>query len=359
MTQQELYDLNGKMKPFDTDSRDRAVKKWNSLAKPLGSLGVLEDVIADIAGMTGSLDVRLNRPLLYVVCADNGVVCEGVSQCGSEATAAVARALAAGESTVNYMTAGTGLQIIPVDAGMKDFGEAPGIRELRIRNLTGNIAVESAMTPEETLQAIENGIMLTKEAREKGYDILLTGEMGIGNTTTSSALCSVLLKKDPEEVTGRGAGLSDEGLEKKTGVVKRAAERYYSLHKSDNISYIDLLSELGGLDIAVLTGICIGGGLYGMPILLDGFITLTAALTATKITPGCAKYLIAGHISSEPAASMIIKELHTSPFIDAGMRLGEGTGAVAALRLLQMSADLYNSGHTFDELGIESYKCLS
>lgn len=359
MTQQEIYELNGRMRTFDTAARERAVKKWNSLAKPLGSLGVLEDVISDIAGMTGSSDVRLNRSLLYVVCADNGVVAEGMSQCGSTVTAAVARALAAGESTVNRMTAGTGLQIIPVDAGMKDFRETPGIRALRIRNSTGNIAVESAMTPGEAVQGIENGIMLTKEAYEKGYDIVLTGEMGIGNTTTSSALCAAMLKKDPKEVTGRGAGLSDEGLEKKTGVVRRAVERYYGLHKSDNMSYIDLLAELGGLDIAVLTGICIGGGLYGLPILLDGFITLTAALAATKITPGCRDFLIAGHLSSEPAASMIIKELRAVPFINAGMRLGEGSGAVAALKLLQMSADLYSSGHTFDELGIEAYKCLS
>ncbi len=358
MTEKELTDLNKDMKPFDEGARQRAVRKWNSLAKPLGSLGVLEEVISDIAGIRGGENVKLERALLYVICADNGVVEEGVSQCGCEATAAVARALAAGESTVNYLTKGTGVQIIPVDAGIKDFPEIPGIEQLGIRNGTGNIAVERAMTVEETLRAIENGIMLTKKAYDRGYDIVLAGEMGIGNTTTSSALCSVLLDKDTKEVTGRGAGLSSEGLEKKIGTINRAKERYNSLHKSNNGSYIELLSELGGLDLAVLTGICIGGGLYGIPVLLDGFITLTAALMATKITPDCKDKLIGGHISSEPAARLIISELGLKPFIDAGMRLGEGSGAVAALKLLQMSADLFNSGHVFEEIGIEAYKCL-
>ena len=358
MTEQEIYDLNDDMRSFDEGAYQRAAKKWNSLAKPLGSLGILEDVICEIAGIRGSENVRLERALLYVVCADNGVVEEGVSQCGCEVTAAVARALAAGESTVNYLTQGTGIQIIPVDAGIKDFPEMPGIEPLRIRNGTGNIAKERAMTAEEAVRAIENGIMLTKKAYERGYDIVLTGEMGIGNTTTSSALCAVLLDKDAEEVTGRGAGLSSEGLEKKIDVINRAKERYNSLHKSDNGSYVGLLSELGGLDIAVLTGICIGGGLYGIPILLDGFITMTAAFLAAKITPGCKDKLIGGHISSEPAAKLVIEELGLKPFINAGMRLGEGSGAVAALRLLQMSANLYNSGHVFDEIGIEAYKCL-
>ncbi len=358
MTVQEIYELNKKMRPFDEEARMRAFLRWNSLAKPLGSLGLLESVICDMAGIRGDENITLKRSLLYVICADNGVVTEGVSQCGYEATTAVAKALAEGKSTVNHLAEGLSLDIVPVDAGIKDFPGMQSIKNMRVRNGTGNIAVESAMTAEEAVKAVENGIMLTKKAADEGYEIILTGEMGIGNTTTSSALCSVLLEKDPKEVTGKGAGLSTEGLEKKIGAVKRAKERYLSLHKSNNGSYAELLTELGGLDIAVLTGICIGGGLYGVPVLLDGFITLTAALLATKITPGCRCALIGSHVSSEPAAKAIISELDLKPFIDAGMRLGEGSGAVAALRLMKMAAGLYNSGHTFNEIGIEAYKCL-
>ena len=354
MNENDILRLNDNMITLDMEAYKRSEDKWNSLAKPLGSLGVPEEIIKRIAALKGDENVSFKKPVLYVCCADNGVIREGVSQSGADVTAAVAAALGKGVSTVNFMAEGTGCRVIPVDLGILDFPGAEGVTDMRVRNSTGNIAAEAAMSDEEACKAIENGIVLSKKAKDEGYDIVLTGEMGIGNTTTSSALSSVLLNKKPEEVTGRGAGLSDEGLEKKIKIIKKAI----SLHKSNNNSYINLLSKIGGLDIAAMAGICIGGGLYGIPVLLDGFISLTAALLAIKITPACKSALIASHTSAEPAAGMLLNGLGLKPMIDAGMRLGEGSGAVAALRLLQMAENVYNSRHTFEHLGIEAYKKL-
>ncbi len=370
MEHEELYQINKKISPFDSKAEIRARKKWDTLAKPLGGLGRLEDIICDIAGISGSEVIELKKPVMYVCCADNGVISEGISQCKNEGTTAVAKALARGKSTVNYMAQGSGLRIIPVDAGIlddlkeysSDLAGGPGIIDMKVRRGTGNIAIEAAMTEEEAVKTIKNGIMLTKKAKEEGCDILLTGEMGIGNTTTSSALTAYLTEMDPGEVTGRGAGLSDESLQRKKDVVRRAVERarhsMESLHKSDNNYYIKLLAELGGLDIGMITGICIGGGLYDLPVIVDGFITMTAALLAIKITPACKKSLIGSHTSAESGVQALIRHLGIKPFIDAGMRLGEGTGAVAALKVLQSALSVYNSGHTFDNIGIEAYKCL-
>ena len=325
--------------------------RWDGLAKPLGSLGLLEDSLARIAAVTGDPDIALEQRALLVLCADNGVVAQGVTQCGSGVTASVARALAAGESTVCHMARTARCQVIPVDMGMADFPSTPGVWDRRVRSGTADITQGPAMTRAECLRAVELGADLVRECRDRGAAIIATGEMGIGNTTTSSALASVLLGRSPSDVTGRGAGLSDHGLARKIAAIERAV----SVNHPDPSDPIDALSKVGGLDIAGLCGIFLGGALYRVPVVIDGFISGTAALCAARLRSGAEFAMLPSHVSAEPAGGLMLRALGLTPLITAGMRLGEGSGAVAALPLLDMALAVYHSGQTFSRLGIDAY----
>jgi len=330
---------------------EEARARWDSLAKPLGSLGLLEDAVVQIAALTGSAEVDLSRRTLLVLCADNGVVAQGVTQSDSSVTAAVARALGAGESTVCFMAGTVRCQVVPVDMGMLDFPGAPGVLDRRVRNGTGDITQGPAMSREECVRAIEIGMELVREQKEAGASILAAGEMGIGNTTTSSAAASVLLDRPAVEMVGRGAGLSDEGLSRKRAAVERAI----SVNRPDPADPVDVLSKVGGLDLAGLCGVYLGGAKYQVPVLLDGFISTVAALCAVRLWPKASDALIASHVSAEAAGGLVLEALGKKPLITAGMRLGEGSGAVAALPLLDMALAVYQSGHVFDKIGIEPY----
>lgn len=333
------------------DSEHAARARWDGLAKPLGSLGLLEDAIVQIAELTGSANVDLSHRKLLVLCADNGVVVQGVTQTDSSVTAAVARALAAGESTVCHMARTADCQVIPVDMGMVDFPGAPGVLNRRVRNGTADITQGPAMSREECVRAIEAGVELVREQKEAGASILAAGEMGIGNTTTSSAVASALLGRLPAEMTGRGAGLSDAGLARKIAAVERAI----SVNRPDPDDPVDVLSKVGGLDLAGLCGVYLGGAKYQVPVLLDGFISAAAALCAVGLRRSAAKALLASHVSAEPAGALLLAALGKKPLITAEMRLGEGSGAVAALPLLDMALAVYSSGHTFGAMGMEPY----
>jgi len=335
----------------DEQARQQALRRWDSLAKPLGSLGVLEEMVVRIAAITGSPEISLRDRALLVLCADNGVVDQGVSQSDASVTTAVTTALGAGTSTVNYMARQAGCRVVPVDVGVLDFPGAPGVLDRRVRNATADISLGPAMSREECVRAIETGIGLAEEQKVRGASILLTGEMGIGNTTTSCAVLSVLLSVPPRELAGRGAGLSDAGLERKIGAIQRAA----ALNAPDRRDPVDVLSKVGGLDLAGLCGVCLGGALYRIPVLLDGLIATAAALCAVRLCPPAGDALLAGHLSAEPAARMVLEELGLQGPVAAGMRLGEGSGAVAALPLLDLALSVYQSGHTFGALGIEAY----
>lgn len=339
------------IRPADQSAFQAVRAHWDSLAKPLGSLGELERAVARIGAATGNADVHLNKRTLLVFCADNGVVAQGVSQSGPEVTAAVATALGAGTSTVNYLARGANCRVVPVDLGILDFPGAPGVENHRVRNGTGDISQGPALTRAECVRAIETGIELVGREAQQGTDVVLLGEMGIGNTTTSSALACGLLNLPATELTGRGAGLSDEGLRRKIAAIQRA----FSVNAPDVNAPVDLLSKVGGLDLAGLCGACIGGALYRLPVLLDGLITAAAALCAVRLCPAVGDYLLASHVSAEPAAHLLLEALKLHPLISAGMRLGEGSGAVCALPLLDLALEVYHSGHTFGHLGIEAY----
>ncbi len=350
----ELETLLKKIEPEDGAAREAAHRHWNSCAKPLGGLGLLETALEDIAALTGSADIDIRERAVLVLCADNGVVCQGVTQSPSSVTAIVTENLAVRRTSVCHMAKVAGCRVVPVDMGVLDFPGASGVLSRRIGNGTADIAIGPAMTRAQAEQAVLTGIELVREQAEQGVRLLATGEMGIGNTTTSSAVASVLLERPVEEMTGRGAGLSDEGLARKIAVIQQAI----ACNQPYRNDILDVLCKVGGFDIAGMCGIFLGGALHRIPVLIDGFISAVAALCALRLCPASSKAMLASHVSAEPAGRLVLEALGKQPLITAGMHLGEGTGAVAAMPLLDMACAVYHGCYTFDDGGIEAYQPL-
>lgn len=337
------------IKPLNQDAMEASRKRWDSIAKPLHSLGKMETLITQIAGMTGDSNASIKKKALVAMCADNGVVEEGVTQSGQEITALCANNFVAGITTVCVMCRHCGVDLFPVDAGM--VVDTNVRTDLKVAYGTKNMTKGPAMTREEAIRSLEAGIAMAVELKEKGYQILSTGEMGIGNTTTSSAVASVLLKQPVESMTGRGAGLTSEGLVRKINAIKKAIE----VNKPDPCDAIDVLAKVGGFDIGGMAGVFIGGAALGLPVVIDGFISCVSALIAKSICPAVGDYMIASHVSKEPAAHLILDYMGLSPVLHADMCLGEGTGAVAMLQFLELASDIYSSMSTFDDYNMESY----
>ena len=348
---ESIYDIIKRITPPDEAARAAAKRQWDSLAKPLGSLGLFEDVVANLAALRGCTDVRIDDRRLLVFCADNGVVAQCVTQCGSGVTAKVAAAIAEGRSSVNPMASCAGCRVIPADVGMLDFPGHPGVVNCRVRNGTGDISLGPAMTRDECLAAMLQGARLAMENARDGAALLLIGEMGIGNTTTAAALVCALLGLDAHSVAGRGAGLSDAGLERKRAVIERALER----NRPDRRDAVDVIAKVGGLDLAAMCGAYLGAAAGNTPAVVDGFISAAAALCALRLCPGVKKALVASHVSSEPAGQLLMHALGLKAPLHADMRLGEGSGAVMLLPLFDMALALYRSGQSFAHLGIEAY----
>jgi len=344
----ELEQALALIQPASQEAIRQAWNHWNNLALPLHSLGRLQDTVVRIAGMTGSPQVELKKKALVVMCADNGVVEEGVTQSGQEVTLIVSENFLQEKATASILCRQAGADIFPVDIGIASDSK---IIPRKIAYGTKNMTKEPAMTRMEAKKALEVGISMAEELKEKGYGIIATGEMGIGNTTTSSAITSVLLQVDPEEVTGRGAGLSSEGLEKKVSVIRKAI----ALHQPDREDILDVFSKVGGLDIAGMAGVFLGGAALGIPVVADGFISCVAALCAVSMCPAVRDYIITSHKSKEPAANMILEALDIPVFLDCDMCLGEGSGAVAIYPLLDMALAVYNGMATFAANDMENY----
>ena len=346
-----LESLLAAVKPGDKGAAEAAWKHWDAIAKPLRSLGLLEEDIVRIAAMQGTPDVRWGKKAVVVMCADNGVVEEGVTQTGQEVTAIVSENMTRHDTSVCCMSSVAGADVFPVDMGVCR-ALVPEVLDRCIRRGgTSNMTKEPAMTREECVRAILAGANLVSDLKEQGYGLIATGEMGIGNTTTSSAIVSVLLGCPVEEVTGRGAGLSTEGLARKISAIQRAV----ALNRPDPAVAIDVVHKVGGFDIAGLMGVFLGCAACRMPVLVDGFISAASALAAVRLCPAVGDYLLASHVSKEPAGEMILKALHLRPLIRADMCLGEGSGAVAAMPLLEMGLAVYRSMTTFEATHIESY----
>ena len=346
-----LEKLASRIEPPDEAAMAAARAKWNAVAKPIGSLGELEFAVEKIAGLTGSSDVEIDKRAVVVMCADNGVVAQGVSQVGPEITTLIAGSVARGTSSVCKMAQTVGAKAFAVDVGMACASDVPGVIDRCVARGTGDITMGPAMTREQALEAIKAGVELVWRFKAAGAQIIAAGEMGIGNTTTSSCMASVFLGLPVEQVTGRGAGLSDAGLERKLAAIARAIE----VNEPNADDALDVLAKVGGFDIAGLVGLHLGAALHRVPIIIDGFISALAAYTAWRLCPACTCAMLASHVSAEPAAVMLLEALGLDPVIHAGMRLGEGTGAVCLLPLLDAALALYN-GTTFDETGMDAYE---
>ena len=336
-----------------------AQSRWDHVAKPLHSLGLLEDALVRIAGIQGTSQVNLTKRALVIMCADNGVVEEGVTQTGQDVTAVVTRNFTAGDSCVCLMADRANEDVYPVDIGvadsLEDSHEVHPLSRKKVRSGTRKFVKEPAMTREEVQKALQVGMVLEKELKEQDYHLIALGEMGIGNTTTSSAVACAILGLEPERMTGRGAGLSDEGLIKIQRVIREALAHY----APDPADGIGVLSAVGGLDLAGLAGVCIGVAMYHVPVVLDGVITAAVALAAQTICPGVSNYLLASHVSAEPAGRLILERLGLTAAIDGHLCLGEGTGAMAFMPLLDMALEIYEKMSTFEDIHIEEYKELN
>ncbi len=350
MTEPELNQLLSTITPPDEGARAAAHAHWASLAKPLGGLGALETLLEEAAALTGTAQLDLSRRAVLVLCADNGVVAQGVSQTDQSVTRAVAENLAARRTSVCQMAKTARCEVVPVDMGMAG-DSVPGVVNCRIAAGTQDFTQGPAMTRAEAIDAIAAGIALVRAQKVQGVQLLATGEMGIGNTTTSSAVAAVLLGQPIETMTGRGAGLSDEGLARKMDAIRRGI----AVNTPDAADPLDVLAKLGGFDLAGLCGVFLGGALEGIPVLMDGFISGVAALCAVRLCPAAAKAVFASHCSSEPAARLVLEALGKAPLLTAGLHLGEGTGAVASIPLWDMALAVYDHCYSFAEGGITPY----
>lgn len=349
-----LNKILSKIEPPDKEAMKKCRENWDNIAKPLRSLGRLEEMIIKLAGIIGTAEIPQLKKAVLIFCADNGVVAEGVTQTGSEVTATVAENFTKGIATVNILSKVCGADVFPVDIGMARDIECTGIDVRKTAYGTKNFLYEPAMTHQQAEDAILAGISLVREKKQQGYNMIITGEMGIGNTTTSSAVFAVLKDCDPELVTGRGAGLTTEGVKHKTDVIRRAI----AYHKPDKDNIIDLLSKLGGFDICGMAGAFLGGALYHIPVLIDGFISAVAANCAVRLAPLCNEYIFATHCSAEPAGRMALESIGQKAYLECGMCLGEGTGGVIGAKLFDFAAAAYNDTADFTLADVEKYQLL-
>ena len=341
--------------PANQTAMAEARARWDSVAKPLGSLGLLEEAVIRMAGAAGREDFTISRRAVIAMCADNGVVAQGVTQTGQEVTAVVTENMAQWISSVCRMGRLANAEVIPVDIGVARPVSGEKILHRNIRRGTADLSQGPAMSREESERAVLTGVEIVGDLAGKGYGLLATGEMGIGNTTTSSAVLAVLLELDPVAVTGRGAGLSTEGLQRKIEAICRGI----AVNRPDRNDPVDVLAKVGGLDLAGLTGVFLGGALYHVPVLVDGLISSAAALCAQRLCPAAKDYQLASHASAEPAGRMVLEALGLEAMLYAGMCLGEGTGAVAVMPLLDMALAVYREMSTFEQIHIDAYEHLT
>jgi nicotinate-nucleotide--dimethylbenzimidazole phosphoribosyltransferase len=336
--------------PIDEKARQQARERQDRLTKPAGSLGRLELLSIDLAGMTGRLDPPLEQRVVFTLAADHGVAREGVSAYPREVTAQMVLNFLAGGAAVNVLARMVGARVVVADLGVDaDLPNQPQLRSLKVRRGTDSITQGPAMSVEEAREAIEHGRRLVLDEIERGLDVALTGDMGIGNTTASAALICALTGLDPKDVVGRGTGVDDEGLARKRDAVRKALEV-----NAERIAAgpVDALAAVGGFEIAGLAGVILEAASQRRPVLIDGFISAAAALAAARITPAATGYMIASHRSQELGHAAALQQLGLKPLLDLDLRLGEGTGALLALPLLDAAVRILNEMATFDEAGV-------
>ena len=337
-----------KIGDLDQSAMKEAQKRLDSLIKPPGSLGVLEEIAVRLAGITGNPRPYANNKAVIVMAGDHGVVEEGVSVAPREITAQMLPAFLTGVAGIGVLAKHAGARVIVVDVGVAVPVDFPGVLQRKVKDGTGNIATGPAMSGEEAVRAIEVGIEVAQDEIKKGANLLATGDMGIGNTTPSSAILAAIGRYTAEEVAGRGTLVNDEVMKLKI----RAIESALKVNKPDPEDGLDVLSKVGGLEIAGLTGVILGAAAARVPVLIDGFITTAAALIAYKLQPRVREYMIASHLSGEQGHRLMLEQLGLSPAIHMNMRLGEGTGAVLAMHLVEAATKIIREMASFGEAGV-------
>jgi nicotinate-nucleotide--dimethylbenzimidazole phosphoribosyltransferase len=350
MTGQSFADVCLTLRPVDGDAGSEAAQYLDRLTKPRGSLGRLEDLGIRLCAIYGTCPPPVPEPVTVAVFAgDHGVVAEGVTPWPQEVTAQMVANFCSGGAAINVLARHAGADVVVVDVGVATAipTDSEALVHANVRLGTRNLAVEAAMTTAEATSALDVGVDVALRAVSGGARLLVTGDMGIGNTTSAAALIAACTGRRPEEVTGRGTGIDDAMLARKTAVIERALSRI-----PPGADPLVVLAELGGLEIAALCGFVVGAASSRVPVLVDGVIAAAASLLATAFAPDAAGYLIAGHRSSEPGASVVLEELELSPVLDLGMRLGEGTGAALAVPTVQGAARILREMATFDAAGV-------
>jgi nicotinate-nucleotide--dimethylbenzimidazole phosphoribosyltransferase len=343
-----IADLLGRIRPADAGAAKAAQVALDAKTKPRGSLGDLEALACRMAGIRGAASPPDVRAALLLAAGDHGYAEEGVSAYPQEVTGQMLANFAAGGAAVNVLARRTETHLVVVDAGVLRPADLPGVRPLRLGAGTANAARGAAMSRAHALRGLEAGAELAEELVADGFGVVAVGEMGIGNTTAASALCAALLPEDPAAVCGRGTGIDDEALARKVDVVRKAL----AANNQDLDDPLGVLAGLGGFEIAVLAGVCLGAAAGGAVVLLDGFVTGAAALVAARLAPPAAGRMVAAHLSPEPGHALVLAELGLRPLLDLRLRLGEGSGALLALPLLHAASAVLAEMATFESANV-------
>ena len=342
----DLKTLLGAVTPLDEAAMTAARERQAQLAKPPGSLGRLEDLSVQLAGITGKVHNTVENAHLLVFAADNGVVAEGVSCAPQSVTLMQTVNLTRAKTGASALAKFFGNSITVCDVGVNADIKEPRVLNKKIAYGTANMLCGPAMTREQALTALMTGAQLAMDTEADAFGI---GEMGIGNTTTSSAILAVLLGVEVETVTGRGGGVTDQGFERKKEVIKQSI----ALNRPDPADVIDVISKVGGFDIAAMCGAFIGAAASHRPVVIDGFISVVAALCAVRLCPNVRGYLVPSHASFEIGYKLAMKEMGLEPLFLLGMRLGEGSGCPLAFQVLRAACAILNNMATFDQAGID------
>lgn len=337
------------IKPLDEKAMEAARMRQNNLTKPQGSLGQLESISIQMAGIKGNPRPQIIHKVIFTLAGDHGVTREGVSAYPSEVTPQMVYNFLRGGAGINVLARHVGVRVVVADIGVASKMERH--RDLIDKNVamgTQNITKGPAMSREEAIRSIEAGIELLEEELPKGIDILGTGDMGIGNTTSSSAITAAITSADVVRVTGRGTGLNDQGWEQKVKVIEKALK----INRPNPKDAIDVLSKVGGFEIGGIAGVILAGARYQIPVVIDGFISGAAALIAASLSPEVKPYLIASHQSVEQGHKIILEHLGLKPLLNLDLRLGEGTGAALGIFLVEASLKILDEMATFAEAGV-------
>ncbi|OMD44929.1 nicotinate-nucleotide--dimethylbenzimidazole phosphoribosyltransferase [Paenibacillus borealis] len=343
-----LEEVIGRIVPADEQAILRAGDRLNSLTKPPGSLGRLEALAVRLAGISGVEQPSYGKRTVVVMAADHGVCSEGVSAFPQEVTVQMAHNFLSGGAAVNVLARQGGAEVKLVDIGIGGDLSHPELIDRKVRRGTCNMAQGPAMSREEALRAILAGVNVAEEAVKSGTEILITGEMGIGNTTASAAVLCALEGIPAETAVGRGTGIDDERLRHKIAVVERALQ----INTPDPDDAIDVLAKVGGLEIAGLAGLILGAAAARVPVVLDGFISGAAALAAKALAPESIHYMIASHVSGEQGHKLMLERLGLEALLDLGLRLGEGTGGALCLHLIEAVCRIMREMATFESAGV-------